>query len=112
MAARGHFTIDQVDGAVAFLTYRPYAFERPLLATWVSVVSVIVVGQALLAAAIGSLLGPRGEERRATVRMSVPRVACVRYPPRWDGAPDTIRTCDLCLRSKFRLPYAKMRWGK
>ncbi len=55
-----HFTIEQVEEAVSFLTYRPVAFEQPYrqqLATWMSLISIVVLAVALVAAALGSVFG-------------------------------------------------------
>jgi len=54
-----HFTIDQVEDAVAFLTYRPFAFvqsARQEQAAWLSLLSLASMGAALLAAAVWALL--------------------------------------------------------
>ncbi len=65
-----HFTIAQMEEAVAFLSYRPVAFEQPYrqrLATWLSQVSIVFMAAALLAAALGSLFARRaktGDRRR------------------------------------------------
>jgi hypothetical protein len=65
-----HFTIEQVEEAVTFLTYRPMAFEQPYrqqLATWLSMISIVFMAAALLAAALGSLFARRaktGDMRR------------------------------------------------
>jgi hypothetical protein len=65
-----HFTIEQVEEAVSFLTYRPVAFEQSYwqqLATWLSLISMIAMAAALLAVALGSLFARRaktGDMRR------------------------------------------------
>jgi hypothetical protein len=46
-----HFKVDQVENAVAFLAYRPFAFEQPyrqIVATWLSELSAIAVAAAFL----------------------------------------------------------------
>jgi hypothetical protein len=64
------FTIAQVEEAVAFLNYWPITFEQPYrqqLATWLSLISMVFIAAALLAAALGSLFARRaktGDMRR------------------------------------------------
>ncbi|MDO8980874.1 MAG: hypothetical protein Q7V17_16755 [Afipia sp.] len=53
-----HFKIAELDKAVAFLAYRPFAFEQPLrqkLATWLSLIAMIGVIATLFAASVVSL---------------------------------------------------------
>jgi hypothetical protein len=59
-----HFTIEQVEQAVAFLNYRPVIFEQPYrqqLATWLSLISMVFIAAALLAAALWSLFARRAK---------------------------------------------------
>jgi hypothetical protein len=52
-----HFKIAELDKAVAFLAYRPFAFEQPLrqkLATWLSLIAMIgVIAMLFAATAVG-----------------------------------------------------------
>ena len=60
-----HFTIAQVEDAAAFLNYRPITFEQPYrqkLASWLSLISMVIIAAALLAAALGPLVVPRAKK--------------------------------------------------
>ena len=65
-----HFTVEQVEDAVTFLTYRPFPFEQPFrqqFATWLSLLSAVGVAAAILTAAIGSLRARRRKKDERTL---------------------------------------------